>query len=56
MYTEENLKRFIAKNGINYVLEHLSSPNLPKYIKKDLTKIGVFVNGILNSDRICSLH
>lgn len=56
MYTEETLKRFIAKNGISYVLEHLSSPELPKYIKTDLSKIGIFVDGTLNPERIYSLH
>lgn len=49
------LKRFIAKKGKEYVINYLSSSNLPKETKRELEKIGVFVNGILNLDLIHSL-
>lgn len=49
------LKRFIAKKGKEYVINYLSNSNLPKETQRELEKIDVFVNGILNLDLIHSL-
>lgn len=54
-YSEEALKRLVSKKGIQYAIQTLSSPNLPKEIKSDLTKKNYFIGGHPNISLISSL-
>lgn len=54
-YYEEALRRLISKKGIHFTLETLSSPNLPKNIKEDLSKKSYFIGDHLNVELISSL-
>ena len=50
---EASLKRLVSKKGVPYVLETLSSPDLPEYIKEALSKY--FIDGVPNAEAISSL-
>lgn len=52
---ETSLKQFVSKKGVPYALKALSSPNLPEYIKDNLSKGHYLVNGTLNIELIASL-
>ena len=52
---EESLMRLISKKGVQYELETLSSPNLPKNIKEDLSKKYYLIDGYPNVSLISSL-
>lgn len=52
---EESLMRLISKKGVQYALETLSSPNLPKNIKEDLSKKYYIIDGYPNVSLITSL-
>ena len=52
---EESLMRLISKKGVQYALETLSSPNLPKNIKEDLSKKYYLIDGYPNVSLISSL-
>lgn len=55
MYDIEAIKRKISKDGLESTLEILSSPDLPEYIKKELTKCNIFVDGCLDEFYLSSL-
>ncbi len=45
-YSEEALKRLVSKKGVQYAIQTLSSPNLPKEIKADLAKKIILLTNI----------
>lgn len=55
MYDIDAIKRKIGKDGLTTTLKILRSPDLPEYIKSDLTKCNIFVNGHLDVAYLSSL-
>lgn len=53
MDLEASLKRLVAKKGVPYVVQALSSSNLPRDVKAALSKY--FINGRPNEVLISSL-
>ena len=55
MYNKETLRRKIAKEGLETTIRFLLSDDLTWYIKKELEKDHIFINGHLSLAAIYSL-